>query len=677
MRCKNHLPQRRRGERGQTLIFGLLAMVVLAVAIFILFDLQSTIHYKIKAQTATDAAALVGAKWQKESLNLIGELNLVKACNVLITDTKYGVLRSGETPENFLASGKTTDEINADKKQLEEASLMLAQMQARVSFVGPLVGLGAAQQAAKNNGLNFSDRYSDFAKLHYQSVCDSSLYGASVLTQYIPSNVVDGVNLGYLWRLWSSDSGDSGDGGPYGSMLRELLQVDSSGTSNQCTGYVLNPNKKFAGQPSLYFINSDGSSSSDTSKKSLASYLASKGTYDAILANNWCSLKDLVYLDVDYAGLTLKRDSASFPNQSEYLPLQVTYFTGSTPYNKEAIDYAISKESDPSRFTPIYDPKKEGKSLFLDTVDPSSSSDKDSKYTPFPYITWCVYDTSTDVTVDDVAWGKWDATNLYVRDENQVYLRSKVKEGYDYKSGAFTFMGAAFPAENLWISGNWSMSSDATQSPYLGDNLKFGGKGGIGSAANKYADQLKSSESSLRGYKDYSSSLGASSFNQVFSATSVAKPLGKIKDEKGKYLSPLVTSMILPVFDNVSLIPMFLPDFAYSNQAPPQTDPFDDFYYFLLYYMPELGATDNLSAMPAYMQANYPELWGRIYRYHLALVYLSDSTWRQGGIDWLNAAATYTIDANGNKIVDKTNSDYCRNWYNNGPGNRYGPSVLH
>ena len=72
--------RRRKGERGQTLLFGLIAMVILVVAIFVLFDLHTVIRFKVKAQNAVDAAALTEAKWQKDSLNLIGEINLVKAC---------------------------------------------------------------------------------------------------------------------------------------------------------------------------------------------------------------------------------------------------------------------------------------------------------------------------------------------------------------------------------------------------------------------------------------------------------------------------------------------------------------------------------------------------------------------------------------------------------------------
>ena len=55
-----------------------------------------------------------------ESINLIGELNIIKACTVLVTD-----FADGDSPEELLA-----------------ASANLTGMQARISFVGPILGMG-------------------------------------------------------------------------------------------------------------------------------------------------------------------------------------------------------------------------------------------------------------------------------------------------------------------------------------------------------------------------------------------------------------------------------------------------------------------------------------------------------------------------------------------------------
>ena len=70
---------RKHGERGQVLILALIALLILTLAIFLLLDISNVIRAKVKSQNAVDAAALTGANWQRHTLNLIGELNLVKA----------------------------------------------------------------------------------------------------------------------------------------------------------------------------------------------------------------------------------------------------------------------------------------------------------------------------------------------------------------------------------------------------------------------------------------------------------------------------------------------------------------------------------------------------------------------------------------------------------------------
>ena len=64
--------QRKNGEKGQVLLLGVIAMIVILLAIFLLFDLSTVIRGKIKAQNAVDAAAIAGANWQRHTLNLVG-----------------------------------------------------------------------------------------------------------------------------------------------------------------------------------------------------------------------------------------------------------------------------------------------------------------------------------------------------------------------------------------------------------------------------------------------------------------------------------------------------------------------------------------------------------------------------------------------------------------------------
>lgn len=72
-----------KGQGGQVLSFAIIAMVAILIAILFLFDVHTVIRGKIKGQSAVDAAALAGATWQMHTLNLIGELNLIKATTVL------------------------------------------------------------------------------------------------------------------------------------------------------------------------------------------------------------------------------------------------------------------------------------------------------------------------------------------------------------------------------------------------------------------------------------------------------------------------------------------------------------------------------------------------------------------------------------------------------------------
>ena len=135
---------RRKRESGQVLITGVVMMVVLLLVILYAFDVHNVIRAKIKVDIAQQSAAMTGASWQKESLNLMGEINLLKASALLMEGSD-----NWKTP---LPDPKV-DEA-AWKREMQSRVDLLTEMQTRVSFVGPLIGFAAAQQAAKNNGLN-------------------------------------------------------------------------------------------------------------------------------------------------------------------------------------------------------------------------------------------------------------------------------------------------------------------------------------------------------------------------------------------------------------------------------------------------------------------------------------------------------------------------------------------
>ncbi len=146
-------------ESGQVLVTGLFILIILLLLVFAGFDIHNALRARFKVQTAQEAAALTGATWQKHSLNLIGEINLIKACSVLM-EGRNGNWRKdlpalpdpNKFPYNRLPSLYNAALTNY-KNALQARIDVLTEMQTRVSFIGPLIGFAAAQQAAKANGI--------------------------------------------------------------------------------------------------------------------------------------------------------------------------------------------------------------------------------------------------------------------------------------------------------------------------------------------------------------------------------------------------------------------------------------------------------------------------------------------------------------------------------------------
>jgi hypothetical protein len=140
----------RKGRRrtGQTMIFLLMICVILALVVLWNFDLHKIITVKLRAQDGGDAAALAAARWQGITLNLVGHLNVLQA--VAISDG--------------LARGQT---------DFPEAQA-IADLAARLCYVGPVTALAAAQLGAKNNGVYNNSAYAQLVASH----------GAYVTSQY-------------------------------------------------------------------------------------------------------------------------------------------------------------------------------------------------------------------------------------------------------------------------------------------------------------------------------------------------------------------------------------------------------------------------------------------------------------------------------------------------------------
>lgn len=263
----------KRRERGQVLVFAIVILVILLVAILFLFDLHSIVRSKIKLETAEQAAALAAGKWQARSLNLIGDINLVKAADSLLDD----IPTIGETETARISSANKT----------------LTEMQSRISFCGPLIAFGAAQQAAKNNGINIYESDSQSAyKTVYNDMQNylAKLDPASEYYNY--GDIAEYLNY-YRWRE------------PYVAMLEAITDQ----------GLAVRPNGRFPGLESID-----------------PPWLYDDSLYNAILNSLWChaNLNAIVkYPDSYWNGRWWNVDfeHTSFPDESEIYTLGIR-FTG-------------------------------------------------------------------------------------------------------------------------------------------------------------------------------------------------------------------------------------------------------------------------------------------------------------------------------------------------------------
>ncbi len=365
-------------ERGQTLLMAVIAIIILFLAALFLFDLGTMIRVKIKAQTAADAAALAGADIQVKSLNLIGELNFVKACEVLVTD-----FAEEDAPDALMA-----------------ASDNLTEMQARVSFVGPLLGLGAAQEAAKNNGMvspsevREDEDYSTFSLASYiAKVRDDSIYGN-------PSHFPQIIE-GYSWRE------------PYADMLQTI--------SDQ--GVAAAPNVDLPNLPQCF---------------------GSPDFYSAIAYKYWCHhcfrnsrYRSCIKDDSNFEGQwwrgLLPGGSVRFIEESEIMPLHVEY----THEDASGLTYSSVYEDAHEYLWEMA--KERGVVLLMESQ--------------LPFVKWCVYDSSWDQDAPGEGW---------VSESKFLYLRSGLAEKYRY-GGAITKMTCLVPggtgSKFSWLSGNYEAHS--------------------------------------------------------------------------------------------------------------------------------------------------------------------------------------------------------------------------
>ena len=123
---------RRNSRSGQIVLILAFILAGLLMMFLMVSDIFLTVRNKNRIQNAGDAAALMAARWQGVTLNLVGELNLLH------------LAAACETNETAMAG--------------------IVALQERLAIVGPLVGFWAANETAKRNGAPVDESMTDIVR---------------------------------------------------------------------------------------------------------------------------------------------------------------------------------------------------------------------------------------------------------------------------------------------------------------------------------------------------------------------------------------------------------------------------------------------------------------------------------------------------------------------------------
>ena len=663
----------KRGEHGQVLILAVVAIILVILAVLLLFDVQTVIRGKVKAQNGVDAAALTAAEWQKHSLNLIGELNLVRATGTLISEPFFadGILKDPNInfdfpdvinpnfppveQEEFLLFPEKSEFINEDgeldkaklhnelarveleKRFLEILDRLVSQLQTRIAFTGPLIAFGAAQQAAKNNGITYDPDAGQFFAFYLEIVEHNMLY-----------STIDPLFFGYDWRNSYVSMLNSAFDISYGKDEQNFDPFAGDGTA--LYGIAVGTKFKFTGMPEL-----KGDPPTD-----LSYYFAQKETYEMIHARNWCWLDQLLQLDFYgnwWTSFLCEPNNDNFPRQSEILPLGITFSSNdnssdiyneaessgalaryanngskliSETFNQE-IPYAYTEEGNQTESE-----RQEGNKTIYETFSEISiarsswdierevfeqtynDKDADRRYDILPHLSWALF---------DYTWTPYGETKT----EWEEYLRGDFKPGLDYQSGARAFFETK--QNTVTISGTMGR-------PGRTNGTNFGQ---VFSNTAAGADARAASGTIYR-------------LNNIgkIEANAIAKPIGRINTENGKkHLRPFEAGrMILPVFTKTALIPISLEPvegFSMLDIA---------WLYYLTEFVPLLA--DSLTLEDAWARAmeRYPNHLRYFLYYYQALCMINDQDFRQSGLDWLDATAIWGKDDEDNPFPLYTNREH-------------------
>ena len=532
----------RKGERGQVLILGIVALIILLLAVFSLFDIQNLIRGKIKSQSGVDAAALAGANWQRHTLNLVGELNLVKATTLLIDENLFGI---GASADTFLEVPHRDNLVPVNEQQrlqqLSQASNLISQMQYRTLFICPLIGVGAAQAAAKNNGLNSYENFGKAVAMQNSMLAGvderSNLYDFFKQDEYCSQFL-----YGFQWHV------------PYLNMLTVLLHQQGKGG----LGFAVMPSGEMIGAPSLY---TDPPSDPDFSK-----YLGSRLFYEAVRGDDFCYLRNMLLSNFSskWWGNIKVKQNTNFPKESEYLPVRVKIAESSEIAYDLVADYEILQDlikRTGKNLTPLGDKFDWQEPEFDSEGNAVVSDERDNKLSPLPVIDWAFYKE------------EWIDYNKSVIRHWERYLAGTFKPEASYKSGAVARMDSFFSPKLLF--------TNRRGESHQFSNAVSGYKG-----SSKNVSRLRTAESILQASPP------------TIHAYALAKPFGKLKIDK-KFAPPHYSSMVLPVFSETALIPVALENPGMNPLAD------YNWYLYLLNYMPELGKANSLDAIPHDLQRQF------------------------------------------------------------------------
>ena len=683
--------RRGRGEHGQVLILAVVSLILVIIAVLLLFDVQTVIRGKVRAQNGVDAAALTGAEWQKHSLNLIGELNLVRATGTLISDPflAKGIMDNPNsnaaeffadlpkplTQEEFtlfpekaefynedgsLNVEKLMDEVlrvEKEKRYLDALDDLVSQLQTRIAFVGPLIGFGAAQQAAKNNGITFDSEASDFYIKYLELVGNNGIY-----EHVTPVFVKD-----YAWR------------NPYVSMLNSILDYsafhnDLTGhTENRAYGIAAGTKFKFVGMPSL----------TTNPPSDLTNYLGDKHFYDMIHARDWCGLDRLLRLDFNgnwWGDFECEFDE-DFSGQSEILPLHIDFSDSTGTYgdaddaralgryvkggeklfddmfNREIpYEYSVTDDVETSEEHAGNTHTYHTYTNITISIDPAlfeqtyNDEDADRRYDLLPHLAWAVFDEEWGTYGDD-------------KQEWEQYLRGRFKPGMDYRSGALAYFEVE--QDTVTVSGSMGRPRRGYRAPDVGQVFASAQTNGEAQRVSHALYRLNNTNSVNR-----------------IETNAEAKPIGRIRTEDGQYLRPFEAGrMILPVFTETALIPIALEPVEGMSMSD------IGWLYYLTEFVPLLSGSPSIQDAWGRAMELYPGHLGYFSKYVSALAVLGDPEFRQAGLDWLDATAVWTKDEHGDRHPLYTNREYyCtgRSGGNGGGGgwqginfSNGGPSSLH